>query len=190
VNTMTVSRGRPRSAAIDERILATTLEHLRERGYRELSVEQVACAAGVSKASVYRRYRDKADLAAAALASVSASRFAKPLPDGTRAALVEHLRRFESGIATVGVGALGSMLDERDPEVLELHRERTVRPGVELARSVLQRAQERGEIRADADLDIAIEMLFGSFFARRLRGRDAPDWAESAVDSVLAGLAR
>src|SRR4051812_46255460 len=182
---MTVSRGRPRSAAIDERLLAATLEHLRERGYGELSVEQVACAAGVSKASVYRRYRNKADLAAAALASVSAARFARPLPDGTRAALVEHLLRFEDGLATVGVGPLGSMLDERDPEVLELHRERTVRPGVELARSVLQRAQERGEIHADADLDIAIEMLFGSFFARRLRGRDAPGWAESAVHTLL-----
>ena len=190
MSAVTVSRGRPRSAAIDERILAAALEHLRERGYHDLAIEQVACAAGVSKATVYRRYRNKADLATAALASVSAVRFRKPLPDGTRAALVEHLRRFESGVATVGVGALGSMLDERDPEALELHRERTVRPGVELARSVLQRAQERGEIRADADLDIAIEMLFGSFFARRLKGRDAPDWAEAAVDTLLAGLAR
>ena len=187
---VTVSRGRPRSAAIDERILAATLEHLRERGYAELSVEQVACAAGVGKASVYRRYRNKADLAAAAIASVSAARFAKPLPDDTRGALVEHLRRFESGVAAVGIGALGSLLDERDPEVLELHRERTIRPGVELARSVLGRAQERGEIRADADLDIAIDMLFGSFFARRLRGRPARGWPEAAVDNLLAGLAR
>ena len=185
-----VSRGRPRSTAIDERVLAAALEQLRERGYGELSVEQVASAAGVSKASVYRRYRNKADLASAALASVSAQRFAKPLPEGTRAALVEHLRRFENGLATVGVGALGSILDERDPEVLELHRERTVRPGVELARSVLRDARERGEIRRDADLDIAIEMLFGSFFAQRLRGRDAPDWAETAVDTLLAGLSR
>jgi AcrR family transcriptional regulator len=190
VSTDVVSRGRPRSAAIDERILAVTLDHLRERGYGELSVEQVACAAGVSKASVYRRYRNKADLAAEAIASVSSVRFAQPLPDGTRAALIEHLRRFENGLATVGVGAFGSLLEERDPEVLELHRERTIRPGVKLARSVLQQAQERGEIRTDADLDVAIEMLFGSFFARRLRGRAAPDWPESAVDTLLAGLAR
>ena len=40
------------------------------------------------------------------------------------------------------------------------------------------------------DLEIAIEMLFGSYFARRLNGREAPDWAESAVDTVLRGLAR
>jgi AcrR family transcriptional regulator len=184
------ARGRPRSAAADERILAVALEHLRDRGYRELSIEQVACAAGVAKATVYRRYRNKADLASAAIAVVSAARFAEPLPDDTRAALVAHLRNFESGIATVGMGALGSLLDERDPEALELHRERTIRRGHARSRAILERAQERGEIRADADLAIAMEMLFGSYFARRLNGREAPDWAEAAVDTLLRGLAR
>jgi AcrR family transcriptional regulator len=187
---VTGRRGRPRSAAIDQRILTVAVEHLRERGYGELSIEQVACAAGVSKATVYRRYRNKADLASAALASVSAARFAKPLPDDTRDALVEHLHRFENGVSSVGMGTLGSLLDERDPEALELHRQRTIRRGVELARSVLRRGQERGEIRRDADLDIAMEMLFGAFFARQLNGREAPDWAEVAVDTLLAGLAR
>jgi AcrR family transcriptional regulator len=153
-------------------------------------MEQVACDAGVAKTTVYRRYRNKADLASAALAAVSAARFAKPLPDDTREALVEHLHRFEGGIATVGMGALGSLLDDRDSEALELHRERTIRRGQGRARAVLERAQARGEVRADADLEIAIEMLFGSYFARRLNGREAPQWAESAVDTLLRGLAR
>jgi AcrR family transcriptional regulator len=184
------ARGRPRSAEADERLLAVALEHLRERGYRELSMEQVACAAGVSKATVYRRYRNKADLASAALALVSSRRFAEPIPDDTRAALVAHLRGFENGIATVGLGTLSSLLDERDPEALELHRERTIARGQARSRAILERAQRRGEIRGDADLDIAGEMLVGSYFARRLNGRDAPDWAETAVDALLRGLAR
>jgi AcrR family transcriptional regulator len=185
-----VARGRPRSAAADERILEVALEHLRERGYRDLSMEHVACDAGVAKATVYRRYRNKADLATAALALVSSAAFTKPLPEGTREALVEHLQRFERGIATVGLGTLGSLLDEDDPEALELHRERTIRRGQDRSRAILQRAQERGEIRADADVEIAIEMLVGSYFARRLAGREAPDWAEAAVDALLRGLAR
>jgi AcrR family transcriptional regulator len=175
---------------VDERILAVALDHLRERGYREMSMEQVAYDAGVGKATVYRRYRNKADLASAALAVVSAARLAGPLPDGTREALVEHLHRFESGIATVGLGALGSLLDERDSEALELHRERTIRRGQGRTRAIFERAQERGEIRPDADLEIAGEMLIGSYFARRLNGREAPDWAEAAVDTLLRGVAR
>jgi AcrR family transcriptional regulator len=189
-DTEPATRGRPRSAKADERILAVALDHLRLRGYRDLSMEHVAADAGVGKATVYRRYRNKADLASAALAMVSAARFAPPIPDDTREALVEHLRLFETGIATVGIGALGSLLDERDPEALELHRERTIRRGQGRMRAILERARERGEIRADSDVEIAIEMLVGSYFARRLNGRDAPDWAKAAVDTLLRGLAR
>jgi AcrR family transcriptional regulator len=186
----TAGRGRPRSAEADERILATALEHLRDRGYRELSIEQVAAAACVSKATIYRRYRNKADLASAAFARVSAPRLARPVPDDTRAALVGHLRDFEAGVGTVGMGAIGSLLDERDQEALELHRERTIARGHARSRAILERAQDRGEIRSDADLDISIEMLIGSYFARRLNGREAAEWAESAVDTLLRGLAR
>lgn len=184
------ARGRPRSAEVDERILRAALDQLREHGYRELSIEQVAADAGVSKATVYRRYRDKADLASAALAVVSAEKLGPPLPDDTREALVELLHRFEGGVARVGLGVLASFLEERDPKVLELHRERTVRRGLARGRDVLRRGQERGEIRADADLDAATQMLFGAVFAHRLAGDRSPRWRETVVDALLHGLAR
>src|SRR5215213_7134596 len=140
------ARGRPRSAEVDERIIGAALDHLRASGYRDLSIEHVAADAGVSKATIYRRYRDKADLASAALAVVSAARLRPPLPDDTRAALIELLARFESGVARVGLGVLASFLDERDPTVLELHRERTIERGLERARWVLERGRQHGEI--------------------------------------------
>jgi AcrR family transcriptional regulator len=183
------ARGRPRSAEADERIIAATLDQLRASGYRDLSIEQVAADAGVSKATVYRRYRDKADLASAALAVVSAAKLGPPLPGETRAALIELLRRFESGVARVGLGVLASFLDERDPSVLELHRERTVSRGLARARWVLERGRERGEIRAGADLDAALHMIFGAPFARRLSGDEIPHWRERVVDAALRGLA-
>lgn len=186
--TAPAARGRPRSAEADERILEVALDHLRERGYRELSMEHVAYDAGVAKTTVYRRYRNKADLATAALARVSAAKLSGPLPDDTRAALLDHARRFESGVARVGLGVLASFLDERDPELLELHRERTIRRGQERGRAILRRAQERGEIRADADVDGALQMLVGSLFARRLAGAEDADWPQNAVDTLLRGL--
>jgi AcrR family transcriptional regulator len=174
---------------VDERILGAALEQLRATGYRDLSIEQVAAGAGVSKATVYRRYRDKADLASAALAVVSAAKLGPPLPDDTREAMIELLRRFESGVARVGLGVLASFLDERDPKVLELHRERTIKRGLARGRSVLERGRERGEIRADADLDAALNMLYGALFARRLSGDEIPRWRERVVDTALRGLA-
>ena len=185
----TAVRGRPRSAEVDERILHAALDHLRDSGYRDLSIEQVAADAGVSKATVYRRYRDRADLASAALAVVSAAKLGPDLPGGTREALVELLGRLESGVARVGLGVLASFLDERDPTVLELHRERTIARGLGRARWVLERGRERGEIRADADLGAALHMLFGALFARRLSGDRSPRWRERVVDELLRGLA-
>jgi AcrR family transcriptional regulator len=184
------ARGRPRSSQADERIIAVALDQLSSAGYRDLSMERVAAEAGVSKATVYRRYRDKADLATAALAVVSAAKLAPPLPDGTRDAMVELLRRFESGVGRVGLGVLASFLDEADPTVLDLHRERTIARGLARARWVLERGQERGEIRPDADLDAALHMLFGALFARRLIGHEIPRWRERVVDALLRGVAR
>jgi AcrR family transcriptional regulator len=183
-------RGRPRSERADAAILATALRHLRTRGYAELSMEQVAAEAGVGKATIYRRYRNKADLASAALASITVGVFAQaPLPDGTRDALIDHLRRFELGIGRIGMGVTASLLDESiDPELLELHRERVVRRGRARAAAVLTRAQERGEIRPDADLEAAMQMLIGSLFARRLAGAEDSPWPEAVVDTLLRGL--
>ncbi|MEA2457443.1 MAG: hypothetical protein QOC95_415 [Thermoleophilaceae bacterium] len=154
-------------------------------------MEGVAAESGVGKATVYRRYRNKADLASAALASITADQFeGSPIPEDTREALINHLRRFERGTGAVGLDVIASLLSERsDPELLELHRERVVSRGRARAQGILRRAQERGELRADLNLDAAMEMLIGSLFARRLAGDDATPWPEVVVDTLLTGLA-
>ena len=54
---------------------------------------------------------------------------------------------------------------------------------------LLRSAQELGLIRPDADLDLVMEMLIGSFIARHLSGRKRPArWAERAVATVWQGL--
>lgn len=62
------TRGRPRRAGADEEILAVALELLREKGYRDLNVDEVAERAAVAKTTVYRRWPTKGALVAAAIA--------------------------------------------------------------------------------------------------------------------------
>jgi AcrR family transcriptional regulator len=184
------SRGRPRDENVDVAIRATTLRLLREVGYRQLSVEGVAVEAGVAKTTVYRRYRNKADLATDALASrMSVVDRAAP-SDDPRRDLVVFLREFEASLGEVGVGVISSLLGEGgDSEFLELHRQRTIRPCQHESRRLLQRAQALDLIRPDADLDLVMEMLIGSFVTRHLAGRAAPaEWAESAVATLWEGL--
>ena len=62
-------------------------------------------------------------------------------------------------------------------------------PRMDYARSLLERARELGQLRGDADLDLAVQMLTGSVFARRVSGvATAPGWAERAVDAIWMGM--
>ena len=83
--------GRPRSARVDDSILAAARAELAEHGYARMSVDGVAARAGVSKPTVYLRHRTKAELATAAIASMRVQ--PRPAPtDDVRADLVAHLR--------------------------------------------------------------------------------------------------
>ena len=62
-----VRSGRPRSQAADDAILSSTLDVLREHGYGGLTMAAVIERAGVSSATLYRRWTTKQDLVLAAL---------------------------------------------------------------------------------------------------------------------------
>ncbi|TMM14433.1 MAG: hypothetical protein E6G01_12625 [Actinobacteria bacterium] len=86
-------------------------------------------------------------------------------------------------------GAISLLADAGEAEFLELHRRRIIRPRQQRSQQLLRRAQELGLIRPDADLDLVMEMLIGSFFARHLAGRKRPRrWAETAVATLWKGL--
>lgn len=94
-------RGRPRREGADEELLAAALDVLRERGYRDFTVDAVAERTGIAKTTIYRRWPAKGALAAAAIAPLVA------LPEAdTVAALVEAMRARLAGEWGATVGAL------------------------------------------------------------------------------------
>src|SRR4051812_14658089 len=60
-------RGRPRDPATDRAILTVTLAVIAEKGYTNLALTEVAKRAGVSTATLYRRWPSKAPLVLDAL---------------------------------------------------------------------------------------------------------------------------
>jgi AcrR family transcriptional regulator len=177
---------------IERDVLAATLALLERDGYRGLSVDAVAERSGVAKTTIYRHFRNKADLATAALAAYARPQDDPPLPDDPRAALVEHLERFRRRMDAKGMGVLASMLQEdEDPELLELHRARIIRPRTLMARAAVEAGVARGELREDADVGLALEMAVGGYFAAHIGGRELPpDWAQRVTDLLWRGLAR
>lgn len=181
-----------RADAIDGRILAAAYALLGERGVGALTVEAVAARAGVAKTTIYRRYRNSADLATAALADSGDELEGVVLPDGLRVQLRIFLIAFATKFERVGLDVVGTMLSESaDSELLELHRARVVGPHRERVSALVRAAQERGEVRADFDGALALELLVGSFFARHIGGRrlDPEQWADEALDLLWRGIA-
>lgn len=183
--------GRPRSEEADRAILEATLRLMREEGYERMSLEGIAAAAGVGKATIYRRHPDKAKLAVAAMEAVG-GHVTAPIDTGdTREDLVELVRRFVSVVSEAGLPMLGTLLAQRDrhPELMERFRERLILPRRRMMRSLLERGVERGDVRPDADLELAVDMLTGPYFPRAFAGGViGRDWAGRVVAAVWEGI--
>lgn len=179
--------GRPRDERIDAAILESTIALLADRGYAALSIAAVAEAASVGKPAIYRRYGSKAELVVAAI-EVLADEPAPELPADTRDALAALLAATAAVIGTPGgLAIMGSLLaaGRGDPALIEAFRERVVRPRHEVVDAVMARAAERGELRADADLEALDAMLFGAVLARATLGERLDEaWVARIVDTA------
>jgi len=162
--------GRPRDPAAERAIIAATLELLAAEGYDGVRVAQVARRAGVSKATMYRRWPSKTRLVVAALRTTPplGPVDTGSLRDDLEALLCQFLAIVESTPVAELLAALAGER-RRDPSLASILdpfvRERT-RPLVE----ALQRAVARGEIPPTADLDLAASLAGGPIITRVLFG--------------------
>jgi AcrR family transcriptional regulator len=178
--------GRPRDERATRAITDAALRQLAEYGYAGVSMESIASEAGVARATVYRRFRDKADLITTAVAANAGGQFPDGPSDDPQSDLISYLEEFDQRFGEDCVEVIGTLLGSRqESEALTLHRQRVIAPRTAYARGLLSRAQELGQLSPEIDVDLAIEMLAGSVFARRVSGTaSAPDWARRAVEMI------
>jgi AcrR family transcriptional regulator len=162
--------GRPRSSAADEAILDAAAELFAEVGLEGLTMEGVAARAGVGKATIYRRYETKIELVVSAVRCYS--NVGEPPPDtGSTAG---DLRVLVDGLVVIlsdtPVGRLIPILTAARTRVSELGlalgaitAERRERAAV-----VVRRAVDRGDLRAEVDVDLVIDAFIGPVFYRFL----------------------
>src|ERR1700722_15135854 len=165
-------RGRPRSARAHEAILQAAVGLLLENGLAAVSMDAVAARAGVSKATIYRWWPTKETLALDALYhewDVPPARDTGSL----RGALLSLLRPWVRLAGRRPYGrAIAALITEAqtNPEFAREYRERFLAPRRDLARAVLLRAIDRGEIPADTKMDVALDLLYGPLYHRLLHG--------------------
>jgi AcrR family transcriptional regulator len=186
--------GRPRDARADRAILETTLELIAERGVHAFRIEDVAARAGVGKGAIYRRYRSKDELVTAAVAALVREEIGLPDTGSTRGDLLVLMREAVELYRSSLPGRLMPKLIGAMAEQPELAR--AVRDGFLAARrsalsEVLRRGIERGDLRSDIDLELALDTLGGPLFYRLLvtGGPLDEQLAEGVADLILRGFA-
>ena len=161
-------------------------------GYARVSMESVAREAGVARATVYRRYRDKADLITAAIAGNSPAHLADGPTDDPRADLVRYLDEFDERFAESCLEVMGTLLGRhgRTRGPWTCTADGWSAPGWPTSGRCSSGPGRAGPApTGDADLDLALQMLVGrSSPAAWPAHRPPPGWAERAVDAVWAGM--
>ncbi|GAA1609183.1 TetR/AcrR family transcriptional regulator [Kribbella sancticallisti] len=185
--------GRPKSETARQAVLAAALELVVEKGYQALTIEGIAERAGVAKTTIYRSWPGKAAVVMDAVLSESNPRLTFPDTGSAREDLRLQVSRVvrlftEPSFAKPFVGLLAaSQHDETLADTLHEWLVKTRRAG---AAEVLRRGVERGELRADLNIPIAIDALYGALYYRLLVSHEplSPQYAERVVSEVFAGL--
>ena len=186
--------GRPRDARADRAILAATLELIAEVGVHEFRTEDVADRAKVGKGAIYRRYRSKDELVTAAVAALVSEEIAIPDTGSTRGDLLVLMREAVDLYCGSLAGRLmpnlvGAMAQK--PELARAVRERFLAGRRAALAAVLQRGVERGDLRPDLDVELALDVLGGPLFYRLLitGGPLDEQLAEGVADLIVRGFA-
>lgn len=176
---------------MDETILDAAGHVLAELGVAGFSVDAVAARAGVGKATIYRRWASRGELLleTAQMAVIE-------LPDPDTGQLREDLVQLLSGLATkmrdtpagqmlpavAAEGAVNLKMRETLAAFVEQRRQRSIK--------AVTRGMERGDLPADTDPDLVVDLITGPILVRTFLTQMPIDESlvHRTVDAVLDGL--
>jgi len=187
-------RGRQRSAETEQVILQVTRELLVECGVQGLTIEKVAARAGVAKTTIYRRWRDKDELALAVVLDMVEQVVKLPELGDTRAELLAFVN---AAVKVLGSTLMGRVMQglvsdlATDPELAQAFRDRVVSVRDREVERLVERGIARGDLRPDTNPETAHELLIGPVYYRLLLSGRPLDraFAKRNVEAVLRAFA-
>jgi len=169
------------------------LEELAAHGYGRLSIEAVARRAGVAKTAVYRRWNAKLDMVLEVVTEVAGRKLSLPDTGSLRGDLWLVLHILAEALRhPLASQIIPDLLAEtgRDPDIAAAldRARRSVQD--EVGVRLINRAIERGELPADIDPDLAVDLVVGPLYWRLAVARLplSPDDLSKLVDATLAAL--
>ena len=185
-----VQRGRPRNSDVDRALLNITLEVLGEVGYARFTVNEVITRAGVSSATLYRRWPGKSQLVTAAIESLGpvSPHIDTGSLDDDLAAFVDYL-----GAAIAHPAELAGAWNEGiryDPGITDLIEATFVAPRRRVLMDILKNAHRRGELAVVPPSGDCWSFVCGPIYHRiHIRSKPfSPAFARDTARLLGAGL--
>lgn len=184
--------GRPRSEAARRAVLRAALRLLKKSGVSGVTAEAVAASSGVSKATLYRWWPCGPAIAMDAFFDD----FATQVAAVDTGSLLEDLRARGRQAGRLLSGRLGDVLagliaaTHDDPRLAQTFHDRFLVPSRRNVRRLVDRAIASGDLCAGIDPEVAVDVICGPFFYRRvvLNQETSPELMDEILSCVLDGL--
>jgi AcrR family transcriptional regulator len=184
--------GRPRSDRAHRAILDAARELLIEGGFTGLRLEHVAARAGVGKATIYRHWTSKEGLMLELLFELGSPHVPVTPTGNTHEELLAAVLNPMRAVTETDFGpVIRALLSQIaiNPSLGDPFRASVVEARRAQVAAVIRRGIERGDLRPDADTDVATELLVGPVYFRLMFGGELTrDFAERVVDNVVRGF--
>lgn len=187
-------RGRPVSLASRRSVLTTAADLLDERGFAGFTIDEVARRSGVSKATIYKHWSGGYDVAVDAYGDSVTDAVPVLVTGNVVADLTGQIARLAGFYASprgrVAAQLMAaSTMQERGPELL---REKFFAKRRTDTLALVEHGKTSGQLRADLDAELVIDLLFGPIVFRLFNGLGpleaghAAQLAQMALRAIVA----
>ncbi len=184
--------GRPRSEKTRLAILEATADLLEEDGLTGLSIEAIAARARVSKVTIYKWWPSRGSVAIDAFFHRHRQTTIFPdtgdISEDLTAQVLALVRAFRGRPGEIMAELFGQA--QSDPALAEALRTNWLKPRRDASRAIIRRAIERGELRADVNVAVVSDELYGPVYFR-LVARHEPlsdEFCYELVHNTLNGV--
>jgi AcrR family transcriptional regulator len=187
-------RGRRPAAEVRSEVLEAAAELLFAEGMAAFTIEKVANRSGASKMTIYKWWPSKGALALDGYFHRVAPELAFSDTGDIEADLRAQLHAFLRVIRDSAAGRVIAELigqAQSDPELKAAYLQRYSSPRRALAVAAMEKAKERGQLRADLDAETVVDQLWGACYHRLLLP-DQPlthEYVDALVDNLFGGIA-
>lgn len=189
----TTTRGRPRDPRTRAAILAAARALLERGGLTAVTIEAIAQKAGVSRPTIYRYWPNAPAVAMAAFLDVTGAPEAARSTRSPYAALRAQLHAVADAFAAPAGRSVAAMVAaaQSETELAKAFRNEFIARNRDATRLLLERCIEDGLIAPPADMELALDLVFGPLFYRLLMGH-APitrGFVDRLLDTVIPASA-